>query len=105
LRELLKKSKNSKEKRPLFEEIFGRLFSKVPNKFHKLAVFGIEKGKELKLKGLNKSNIFDLEEGSEVMFYYGKGKQKIVNFTLADRGLRFLEFNTTFIEQFSDDHP
>lgn len=38
-----------------------------------------------------------MSEGNEVMFYFGKGKQNIINFTLADRGLRFFEFSSTFI--------
>jgi hypothetical protein len=41
----------------------------VDKKYFKLAVFGIEKAKEVNIK-LHWSNIFNVEEGHEVMFYY-----------------------------------
>lgn len=37
--------KQYKEKRDLFEDIFSRLFMKVPGKYYKMAVFGVEKAK------------------------------------------------------------
>jgi hypothetical protein len=77
----------------------------VPGKFQKLALFGIERAKELKFKYFNKESIFDLEEGCDVMFYYTKGNQKMINFTLIDRTMRIVEFNTSFIEKYERDHP
>ena len=37
--------KQFKEKRDLFEDVFSRLFVKVPPKYYKMAVFGVERAK------------------------------------------------------------
>jgi hypothetical protein len=71
------------------------LFHKVEKKYFNLAVFGVDKAKELKRK-LKWDNIFNVKEGSDVMFYYMfynntmgiKGSPgKHVKFTIFDKFL------------------
>lgn len=39
------------------------------------------------------------------MFYYAKGPQMMLNFTLIDRSMRIVEFSTPFIDSYHKDHP
>lgn len=39
------------------------------------------------------------------MFYYLEGKHKNINFTIGDKRLRLIEFNSKLIEKYNKDHP
>jgi len=56
-------------------------------KYYNLAVFGIQQSRELSIN-LKKDAIFNLEPGSDVMFYYEIGPNKAINFIIMDKYLR-----------------
>lgn len=86
-----------RDKRQLIDSIFERLFLKIDKGYFSLSAFALDRASDIKMK-MQKGDIFNLQSGKEVMFYYLKNEDSnSVRFTLFDRSMRTVEFDSEYI--------
>lgn len=66
----------------------------VGESFYDIHVFGLRKATEIRVQ-MKKNDIFRLDEGSDVMFYYMTNQSNSsVKFTMFDKSMRTIEFDS-----------
>lgn len=104
LKDVMKDIVSLRKKVSLFDDIFGRVYRRVEEKYYALTVFAVAKAEEQKIKILE-SDLLNYSEENTVMFYYQKLPNKQINFSIFDKSLKIFEFSSSFIENHKSKHP
>ena len=97
MKNFLKKLPLIETKIGVFDDVFGRIYSRVDPRYYCLVSFALRKANISSLKTTQRSLMHE-DDGNNVMFFYFKGEDQIY-FTMFGQEFEIVFFGSSFIEE------